>query len=129
MAKIDFSEFDLFTTRDGRKINYEDLLCDIYENAEESRAALRTMVEQMVSLINSPQEAVALMEHITTLMDTRVKNDDILVKLAAMLSRVIQRSMEGKEEGGTSEWLTDAEKKQLLQEAEEALNKRSVVKG
>lgn len=125
MSTIDFSTIGLFTTKDGRKITYQDLLSDIYENAEESRETMRTLVEQMASLIHSPKDAVMLMEHIAMLMDTRVKNDDLLVKVAAIVARIIQRSLETKAE--SPDWeISDAEKKQLLQEANELMQRGTV---
>lgn len=120
---IDFSEIGLFKTKSGKKITYEDLLSDIYENSAESREAMRLLIEQMTSLISSPSDAVVLMEHITNLLDARVKNDDLLVKVASIVSRIIQRGMSSVEK--TSEWeISDEEKKQLLAEAENLLNNK-----
>jgi len=125
MSTIDFSTINLFTTKEGRKITYQDLLSDIYENSSESRETMRTLIEQMASLIQSPADAVLLMEHIAMLMDTRVKNDDLLVKVAAIVARIIQRSMERTEEGQGWE-ISEEEKKQLLQEANDLLNRAPV---
>jgi hypothetical protein len=119
---IDFSEFGLFKTSDGRKITYEDLLSDIYENTEEDRQSIKILVDQMTSLISSPSDAVALMEHITNLLDARVKNSDILVKVASIVSRIIQRGMTSTD--STADWeISEEEKKQLLSEAESLLDR------
>ena len=37
---IDFSEIGLFE-KDGKKVTYEDLLRDIYQNAEDTRETMR----------------------------------------------------------------------------------------
>ncbi len=121
---IDFSEIGLFTTKDGKKVTYEDLLRDVYENSDESRKAMRALMEQLTSLIDSPQAAMELMEHITNLLDARVKNDDILVKIASILSRIIQKGMVT--EDNKEDWeITEEEKKQLLLEAENMMDATS----
>lgn len=118
---VDFSEVGLFKTKDGRKVTYETLLQDIYENSEESRETLRTLVEQLSSLMTRPSDALQLMEHIVGLMDTQVKNDDILVKVANIVARIIQRGMTSVE--ASSEWeITEDEKRRLLDEAEKVLS-------
>lgn len=127
MGNVDFSEVNLFTTKDGRKVTYDSLLSDIYENSEDTRATMHTLVEQMTSLISSPADAVVLMEHITQLLETRVKNDDLLVKIASIISRIIQRGMDSKE-SGDGDWITDEEKRQLLQEVEVRIDKSGASK-
>ena len=122
-GNVDFSEIGLFTTKDGRKITYEGLLSDIYENSEESRNTMKVLVSQLSELIESPADAVVLMEHITSLMDARVKNDDILVKVASILARIIQRGMSSTDTAADWE-ISEEEKKQLLAEAEGILDKQ-----
>ena len=124
MGMIEFSEIMLFTTKDGRKITYEQLLSDIYDNSTESRETMRTLIDQMASLIQSPADAVLLMEHIAMLMDTRVKNDDLLVKVASIVSRIVQRSMDTNNKGDSDWEIPEEEKKQLLAEAKEVVEKR-----
>ena len=124
MGMIEFSEIMLFTTKDGRKITYEQLLSDIYDNSTESRETMRTLIDQMASLIQCPADAVLLMEHIAMLMDTRVKNDDLLVKVASIVSRIVQRSMDTNNKGDSDWEIPEEEKKQLLAEAKEVVEKR-----
>ena len=119
---IDFSEVGLFKTSDGRMITYERLLSDIYENTEEDRDSIKVLVEQLTGLITSPSDAVALMEHISSLMDARVKNSDLLVKVASIVSRIVQRGMTANESTSDFE-ITEEEKKQLLAEAETILDR------
>jgi hypothetical protein len=114
MGKVNFSQVDLFTTRDGRKITYEQLLGDIYENSEESRESMRTLLDQMTSLISSPAEAVMLMQHITTLLEARIKNDDLLVKVASIVSRIVQKSLDSKGDDDGFLLISEEERKQLL---------------
>lgn len=119
---IDFSEVKLFKTSNGRSVTYEDLLRDVYEHSEETRDSIKTLVGQMSSLIKSPSDAVMLMAHVTVMIESRVKNDDLLVKVASILSRLIQKNLD-KNDGPDWE-LSEEDRRQLLQEAESLLDKR-----
>lgn len=119
---IDLSEVKIFVTKDGEKITYEDLLREVYENNQDTKQSIRDLVDQMVSLIKHPSDAMMVMAHVTMMLDTKVKNDDLLVKLASILSRLIQQKTE-KASGGDWE-ISDEEKRQLLQEAESVLDKK-----
>jgi len=125
---IDFSEYGLFKKSDGTLVTYEDLLKDIYENAEEDRETVRILVDQMSSLISSPADAIKLMEHISTLMDARVKNSDLLVKVASIVSRLISKQLNNNE--GSADWeISEEEKQQLLQQAEDIVNQTGIDTG
>ena len=118
---IDFSEIKLFKDKNGKMVTYEQLLQDIYSNSEESRETMKVLVDRLVNLVDSPAAAVAMMEHVNNLMDSKIKNDDLLVKVASILSRIIQRGMstvESTEDYGIS----PEEKEQLLAEANAYLN-------
>lgn len=111
---MDISNTKLFT-REGKDITYQDLLSDIYTNNEESRDTIRLLMEQLVSLIDSPQSAAALMDHINSILNSKIRNDDLLLKLAAIVSRSTTKSMDS--DGGEL-LISPDEKRQLLQEAE-----------
>lgn len=123
---IDFSEYGLFKRPNGTQVTYEDLLADIYENADDDRRTIQVLVEQLSGLISSPSDAVVLMEHITGLLDARVKNSDLLVKVASIVSRMILKNVTdaGSDDGGFI--ISDEEKKQLL-DMGEAAHKRETM--
>lgn len=123
---IDFSEYGLFKRSNGTQVTYEDLLADIYENADDDRKTIQVLVEQLSELISSPSDAVVLMEHITGLLDARVKNSDLLVKVASIVSRMILKNVTeaGSDDGGFI--ISEEEKKQLL-DMGEAAHKREIM--
>lgn len=123
---IDFSEYGLFKRSNGTQVTYEDLLADIYENADDDRKTIQVLVEQLSGLISSPSDAVVLMEHITGLLDARVKNSDLLVKVASIVSRMILKNVTeaGSDDGGFI--ISEEEKKQLL-DMGEAAHKREIM--
>lgn len=117
---IDFSGVGIFKTKDGRQVTYEDLLRDVYENNAETRESIKTLVGELTNLIKTPSDAMMVMAHVTMMIDTRVKNDDLLVKIASILSRMIQKQT-GKSD---DDWgISEDEKRQLLQEAESVLKR------
>lgn len=119
---IDFSDVKLFTTRDGRKISYEDLLRDVYENNADTKESIKSLVDELTKLIKTPADAMMVMAHVSTMIETKVKNDDLLVKIASIISRMIQRNS-GKSD--SPEWeISEEEKRQLLTEVETVLSKR-----
>jgi hypothetical protein len=120
---VDFSEYGLFERKDGTKVTYEDLLRDIYQNSEEDRDAVALLVKKLTDQINTASDAAMLMESVTQLMDARIKNNDLMVKVASIVSRIIQRGMTSTD--SEADWeISEEEKKQLLMEVEEALDNK-----
>lgn len=120
---IEFSDVKLFTTKNGKTVSYEDLLRDVYENSEETRESIRKLVEQLTGMMSSPSDAMMIMAHITMMIESRVKNDDLLVKIASILSRLIQKNT-GKSEG--PDWqISEEERRQLMREVEEVLDRNN----
>lgn len=118
---IDFSEIKVFKTSDGRVVSYEDLLRDVYENADETRRSIRLLVDQMTLLIKTPADAMMIMAHVTQMIETRVKNDDLIIKIASIIGRVVQKGMSTKD---SPEWeISEDERKQLMAEVDEVLSK------
>lgn len=113
---IDFSEIKVFKTKKGKYVTYEDILRDIYNNSSETRDTISTLVDTLTGMISSPQDAILVMEAVTEMLQARVKNDDLLVKVASIVARIASKQVTDK--SGGSDWeITDEEKKQLLQEA------------
>lgn len=117
---IDFSEFKLFE-KDGKPVTYQDLLQDIYTNSEESKDTMKILVDQLITLVDSPSAAVALMAHINSLMESKIKNDDLLVKVASIMARIIQKGMSDSATSDDDWGIGEEEKKKLLEEAEQYL--------
>jgi len=78
----------LFKGSDGKEVSYEDLLRKIYENAEAKQVHLLTTVDTLKPMITSIQDAIMLLPHLAVLQSISVKNDEQLVKLAAIVTRL-----------------------------------------
>jgi hypothetical protein len=94
--------------------SYNDLLKDIVTNTENKRDQIDIVISELRDQIKTINDAIVLAPIIQSYLDTSVKNDEQLVKLAAVLQRLLSAQSEGTE--GTSFGLSDAEKEQLLKD-------------
>jgi hypothetical protein len=108
------SEFQLF---DGK--NLSSLFKDIYDNQQTKKKNISEMIESLRKLIKNVGEATVLAPIIRDLIDSSIKNDDHLIKLATIAQRLAQAEAKGIGEDG---WLSETEKAQLLQDMEETIN-------
>ena len=90
---------------------FSDLLKDIYDNQKKKDRQINLLIADLKPLITGINDAAILVPVIKDYMEVSVKNDEHLVKLAA----VIQRMVNNKTEEGSS-FLTDEEKDALLKE-------------
>ena len=108
------AEFKLF---DGK--NLSSLFKDIYDNQQSKKKNISEMIESLRKLIKNVGEATVLAPIIRDLIDTSVKNDDHLIKLATIAQRLAAAEAKGIGEDG---WLSEHEKTQLLTELEDTVN-------
>ena len=115
---IDFEVFD------GKSLS--DLFKDIYDNTQTNKKQLEVLMQEVVGFIKDGDTAVQIIPMLKEYLEINVKNDDQLVKMAAVVQRIIsseQRGSVGDEFG-----LSDSEKEQLmgaLEDAATGLQKRS----
>jgi hypothetical protein len=108
------NEFQLF---DGK--NLSSLFKDIYENQQAKKKNISEMIESLRKLIRNVGEATVLAPIIKDLIDSSIKNDDHLIKLANIAQRLASAEAKGIGEDG---WLSETEKAQLLQDMEDTIN-------
>jgi hypothetical protein len=108
------SEFQLF---DGK--NLSSLFKDIYDNQQVKKKNISEMIESLRKLIKNVGEATVLAPIIRDLIDSSIKNDDHLIKLATIAQRLAQAEAKGIGEDG---WLSESEKAQLLTDLEDTVN-------
>lgn len=104
-------EFELF---EGK--TYKDLMKDIVTNTENKRDQIDIVVSDLRDQIKTINDAIVLAPIIQSYLDIGIKNDDELVKLAAVIQRLISAQSGGEDSGGI---LTDSEKEQLLKTIKE----------
>jgi hypothetical protein len=109
------SEFQLF---DGK--NLSSLFKDIYENQQNKKKNISELIESLRKLIRNVGEATVIAPIIKDLIDVSVKNDDHLIKLANLATKLAQAEAKGIGEDG---WLSESEKEQLLADMEDTISK------
>ena len=102
---------------------FQDLTKDIYENTTKRKTQIDLLISEIHGFIQTIDDVVMVAPIIKEYMDTAVKNDEHLVKLAGVLQRIISKS-----DGANDETmlLSEAEKEELmgtLQETVDDLNK------
>jgi len=90
-------------------------LCeDIYRNSSDKRDQIDVLISELRALIKTANDAMMVVPLIKEYFDVSVRNDEHLVKLAA----IVQRLMVADEEEGGNSFLTTAEKEQLMKQIE-----------
>jgi len=106
-------EFELYKGK-----SFASLCKDIVSNSEEKKNQIDILITDLREMIKTVNDAVTIVPLLKEYFDIGIRNDEQLIKLAA----IVQRLMSGKigpdgEGGGTI--LTDEEKKQLMSAIEE----------
>ena len=90
---------------------FQDLTKDIYENTTKRKVQIDLLISEIHGFITTIDDVVMVAPIIKEYMDTAVKNDEHLVKLAGVLQRIISKSTGSDEE---SMLLSDSEKEELM---------------
>ena len=95
-----------------------DLFKDIYENTKTNKTQLEVLMKEVVGFIKDGDTAVQIIPMLKEYLEINVKNDDQLVKVAAIVQRIIAAESKG---GSEDEFgLSEAEKEQLMGAIEDA---------
>ena len=105
------SEENIF---DGK--SFSDILSDIYNASKRKEKQINKLIAELQPMIKNIGDATIVVPMIAEYMDISVKNDDALIKMAAIVQRAVARNQTGE---SSSELLTEEEKKQLLLVAQE----------
>ena len=90
---------------------FQDLTKDIYENTTKRKTQIDLLISEIHGFIQTIDDVVMVAPIIKEYMDTAVKNDEHLVKLAGVLQRIISKSNGA---GDESMLLSDSEKDELM---------------
>ncbi len=104
---------------------FQDLTKDIYENTTKRKTQIDLLISEIHGFITTIDDVVMVAPIIKEYMDTAVRNDEHLVKLAGVLQRIISKSQGESDE---SMLLSDEEKAELmgtLQDTVDDLEKES----
>jgi hypothetical protein len=100
--------FELFPGKD-----LSGLFKDIYDNQQNKKQRISELIAEMKKVIRHAGDMAVIGPIIKDLVDTSVKNDESLIKMAAIAQRLI--SSQAKSEGDEG-FLSEKEKEQLLNE-------------
>jgi len=96
--------------------SFSDLLRDVYQNTKKKENQINTLIDQLKPLIRNMTDASLMVPLIKEYLEVSVKNDDNLVRLTAIIQRLLV--VGSKTEKGDEFGLTESERKQLLEEAQ-----------
>ena len=96
---------------------YSSLLKDIYQNSKQKEEQINELIGQLTPMIKNFGDATIIVPLIKEYLDVAVKNDDHLIKMAAIVQRGISAAKSSGD--GSGVLLTEEEKKQLLTSVEE----------
>jgi len=98
--------------------NFADLLNDIYVNRKKKDEQIKILIDELRPLVKNMGDATLLVPLLKDYIEIGVKNDEHLVKMAAIVQRALART--GSQSEDTSPFkLTDEEKKELLDISQE----------
>ena len=101
---------------DGKTLS--DIFKDIYSNTEKNKEQLEVLMKEVVGFIKDGDTAIQIIPMLKEYLEINVKNDDQLVKMTAVVQRIIAAESRG---GSEEEFgLSDKEKEQLMGALEDA---------
>tara|TARA_R110000824_G_scaffold227641_1_gene415487 strand:+ start:3588 stop:3965 length:378 start_codon:yes stop_codon:yes gene_type:complete len=107
-------EFELF-----KGTTFSDLMKDIYHNSKKKDRQINTLIQELQPLMKNMGDATVIVPLIKEYLDVSVKNDEHLVKLAAVVQRLVGSA---KSDGGDEYGMSEDEKKRLLESAQQELD-------
>ena len=92
---------------------------DVYHNSKKKSRQIDSLIQELRPMIKNVGDATVMVPLIKDYLEVSVKNDDALVKLAAIVQRLVSAS--AKDDDGNEFGMTDEERRRLLEEAEEEI--------
>ena len=105
------TNFELFPGK-----NLSGLFKNIYDNQQSKKQRISELIAEMKKVIRHSGDMAVIGSIIKDLVDTSVRNDESLLKMAAIAQRMV--ASKEKVDGDTG-FLSDQEKEQLLQQLED----------
>jgi hypothetical protein len=110
------NEYEIFKDK-----TLSSLFEDIYTNSTENKQQLELLIAKVAELIKDKSSAATIVPIIKEYFDITVKNDENLIKLAGIIQKLI--SAEGKSGSEMEFGISDDEKKRLIEDASNELDK------
>lgn len=97
---------------DGKSL--ADIFTEIHKNTDSKRVQINTFISKMVQLIRTPEDAAVIGPIVQSFIETNVKNDEHLIRVAQIAQRLMVIS--GKSKDTLDSLLTEDEKQSLLKD-------------
>jgi len=107
-------EFEIF-----KGTSFSDLMKDIYHNSKKKDRQINTLIHELQPLIKNIGDATIIVPLIKEYLDVSVKNDEHLVKLAAVVQRLVGSANNS---NGDEFGMSEEEKQRLLETAQQELD-------
>ena len=102
--------------------SFSNLLEDIYKNSIKKEKQITALIKDLQPMIKSIGDATVIVPIIKEYLEVGVKNDEHLIKMAAIVQRAMARS---ESNDGGNMLLTEEEKKHLLETVQELEDKNN----
>jgi len=106
-------DYELFT---GMKLS--GLFKDIYNNQKNKKVQISQLIADIRKLVVNANDILTIGPTLKDLIDTSVRNDDSLIKMATIAQRIVATNVKSTGDSGI---LTDKEKENLLKEFDETM--------
>jgi hypothetical protein len=100
------TDFEIFSNK-----KFSDLLKDIYDNSRKKDRQINLLISELKPLVKSTNDASMIVPLIKEYLEVGVKNDEHLVKLAAIVQRIMANGPQSSDDGFI---ISEEEKKQIL---------------
>ena len=105
------TDFELFPGK-----NLSGLFKDIYDNQVNKKQKISSLIDELRKMVRHAGDMAVVGPMIKDLIDSSVKNDDHLIKLATIAQRIVAADKKSEGEAG---FLSAEERAQLLSEIED----------
>ena len=105
------TDFELFPGK-----NLSGLFKDIYQNQVNKKEKISSMIDEFKKMVRHAGDVAVMGPIIKDLIDSSVKNDDHLIKLATIAQRIVAADKKSEGEAG---FLSAEERAQLLAEIDQ----------
>ena len=116
------NEYEIF---EGKSLS--DLFKDIYTNTERNKTQLEVLMKEVTSFIKDGDTAVQIIPMLKEYLEINVKNDEQLVKLAAIVQRITAAEKKISDSGDEF-GLSENEKQQLMDAIENDVQELQIKK-
>ena len=96
--------------------SFSDIMSDIYTNQKKKDRQIKLLIAQLEPMVKNLNDAAVVVPLIKEYLDISVRNDDALIKLAAIVQRMMKDNNSGTDGGML---LSPEEKRQLMEAIDE----------